>query len=68
MDKQHRNPRINQLLGIILHNKQDYAGAAASMRDYLKFAPNAPDADAVKQQLAVLEKQLGTAAGTAQAQ
>jgi tetratricopeptide (TPR) repeat protein len=68
MDKQHRNPRINHLLAIILHNKRDYAGAAASMRDYLKYAPDAPDADAIKQQLAELEKQVGTAAGTAQAQ
>jgi tetratricopeptide (TPR) repeat protein len=65
MDKEHRNPRINHLLAIILQNKQDYAGAAASMRDYLRFAPQAPDADAIRQQLAELEKQLGTATGTA---
>ena len=68
MDKEHRNPRINHLLAVILQNKQDYAGAAASMRDYLKYAPKAQDADAIREQLGELEKKLGAAAGTAQAQ
>ena len=68
MDKEHRNPRINHLLAVILQSKQDYAGAAASLRDYLKYAPKAADADEMRQQLAELEKQVGTAAGTAQAQ
>jgi uncharacterized protein DUF3808 len=56
LDKEHRIPKINQLLGIILAQKQDYTGAAENMRIYLKFSPNAPDVDAVKQQLADLEK------------
>lgn len=68
MDKEHRNPRINQLLAVILEGKQDYAGAAASMRDYLKYAPDAQDAPTVRTQLAELEKKMGAAAGTAQAQ
>jgi tetratricopeptide (TPR) repeat protein len=68
MDKDHRNPRIIHLMAVILQNKQDYAGAAASLRDYLKYAPKAGDADQIRQQLAELEKRTGEAAGTAQAQ
>lgn len=69
MDKDHRNPRINHLLAVILQSKQDYAGAAASLRDYLKYAPKAADADQMRQQLAELEKkQAASTAGTAQAQ
>lgn len=68
MDKQHRNPRINQVLAVILAQKQDYAGAAASMRDFLKFAPNSPEAPKMKEELAELEKRLGDKQGAAQAQ
>lgn len=69
MDKQHRNPRINQVLAVILAQKQDYAGAAASMRDFLKFAPNAPEAPKMKEELAELEKRIsGQQGGAAQAQ
>jgi Flp pilus assembly protein TadD len=63
MDTQHRNPRINQLLAVILSQKQDFAGAAASIRDYLKYAPDAPDADKFKQELAELEKRLAGTQG-----
>src|SRR5262245_23722343 len=54
-DTQHRVPKINHLLGIILAEKQDYSGAAENMRIYLKFSPNASDADSVKQLLADVE-------------
>jgi Flp pilus assembly protein TadD len=63
MDANHRNPKIAHLLGYILAQKQDYAGAAESMRAYLKFAPNANDADQVRQQIAEMEKRL-TRGGT----
>ena len=59
MDTQHRNPRINHVLAVILAQKQDYAGAAASLRDFLKFAPKAPEAEQIKQQLAEMEKRIG---------
>ena len=58
LDAQHRIPRINHLLGIILAQKGDYPPAAENIRLYLKFSPNANDADTVKQQLAEIEKAL----------
>jgi len=54
-DTQHRVPKINHLLGIILAEKHDYSGAAENMRIYLKFSPNASDADSVRQLLADVE-------------
>ena len=54
-DTQHRVPKINHLLGIILAEKQDYSGAAENMRIYLKYSPNASDADTVRQMLADFE-------------
>jgi tetratricopeptide (TPR) repeat protein len=54
-DTQHRVPKINHLLGIILAEKQDYSGAAENIRIYLKFSPNASDADTVRQLLADVE-------------
>jgi Flp pilus assembly protein TadD len=56
LDAQHRIPRINHLLGIILAQKGDYQPAAENIRLYLKLSPNANDADTVKQQLAEIEK------------
>src|SRR5437867_3234583 len=38
--------------------KLDYKGAAESLQTYLKYSPNAKDADTVKQQLAEMEKAL----------
>jgi regulator of sirC expression with transglutaminase-like and TPR domain len=50
---------MNHVLGVILAQKQDYAGAAEQLRDYIHFAPNATDIDQVKQQLAEIDKVLG---------
>jgi tetratricopeptide (TPR) repeat protein len=58
MDANHRNPKIAHLLGVILAQKQDYAGALENMRAYLKYAPDAPDADNVKKQLTEVERLL----------
>jgi tetratricopeptide (TPR) repeat protein len=58
IDTQHNIPRINHLLGIILAQKGDYPPAVENMRLYLKYSPNANDADTVKQQLAEIEKAL----------
>jgi tetratricopeptide (TPR) repeat protein len=66
LDANHRNPKINQLLGVILAQKQDYPGAAENMRTYLKLAPNATDAGSVKLQLTEVEKLLGAKADTTQ--
>ena len=59
MDSEHRNPKINQVLGVILANKQDYSGAAENMRAYLAAVPDAKDASIVRQQLAAVEGKLG---------
>jgi tetratricopeptide (TPR) repeat protein len=56
LDSNHRMPKAEHLLGIILAEKQDYNGAAESLRNYLKFAPNATDAPKVREQLTELEK------------
>lgn len=56
LDSQYRFPKVNQVLGVILAEKRDFAGAAEQMRSYLKFAPEAQDATTVKGQLAELEK------------
>lgn len=56
IDGNHRMPKAAHLLGIILAEKQDYAGAAENLKSYLKFSPNAQDAEMVKKQLAELER------------
>jgi Flp pilus assembly protein TadD len=56
LDEKHKVPRINQLLGIILAERGDAKEAAENLRIYLEFNPAAPDAEAVKEQLATLEK------------
>lgn len=54
-DQFHRIPKMAHLLGMILADKQDYSAASEQLKSYLKFAPKAPDIDAVKKQLADLE-------------
>jgi len=61
MDAQHRNPRINHLLGVILAQKQAYPEAAENMRVFLKVVPEGPDAENVKKQLAEVERRMGNA-------
>jgi tetratricopeptide (TPR) repeat protein len=51
-------PRINQLLAVLLAGKQDYPGAAEALKNYLKVAPNGPEAETVKKQLAVVEQRM----------
>ena len=66
-DAQHRNPRINHLLGVILAQKEAYPEAAENMRTFLKRVPEGPDADNVKKQLAEVERRMGNST-TAQGQ
>lgn len=65
LDQQHRIPRLHLLLGAILEEKKDYAGAIAEMRNYVKLSPQAGDAEAVKARLVNLEK-LGAPAAPSQ--
>ena len=58
-DTGHHYATMNHVLGVILAQKQDYAGAAEQLRDYVHYAPNANDIAQVKQQLSEIEKVLG---------
>jgi tetratricopeptide (TPR) repeat protein len=55
-DPAHRYPRMNYLLGVLLSQKLEFAASAESIRAYLKYAPNAPDVDQIRKQLAEVEK------------
>ena len=48
VDTQHAHPDVCLLLSYVLSRKQDYAGAAREIRDYLAASPNAPDAETLK--------------------
>jgi tetratricopeptide (TPR) repeat protein len=62
LDTKHVNPKIEQIMGLIMIEKHDYPGAAEQFRNYLQFAPSAPDAAQVRQQLAELDKVTGGSA------
>jgi len=44
------------LLGLVLTEKHDYAGAAAELTTFIKLAPNAPDLAQARARLGELEK------------
>ena len=56
LDPQHKNPRADYLLGLILAAQKDYSGAAEQLRSYLKLAPDADDAEKARTQLAEIEQ------------
>ncbi|MGI8745996.1 MAG: tetratricopeptide repeat protein [Bryobacteraceae bacterium] len=64
LDKGHRLPKLDHLLGVLLAQKRDYAGAAEHMRNYLAVNPTGPDADLVRKQLAEVRKVTAAQAGT----
>lgn len=51
LDSRHQYPEIGHLYGLILAQKQDYAGAATHLREYLKTYPGASDAAQVRTEL-----------------
>ena len=53
---QNRIPKLEHLLGVILANKADYAGAAEHMKNYIERAPDAADIETVRKQLVEIEK------------
>lgn len=59
LDTQHRMPKAQHILGVLLAMRNDLNGAAEHMRGYLQFAPQAQDADLVKKQLTDIEGKLG---------
>ena len=48
MDRDHRTPQVARLLAMILEAKQDYAGAAQQLRNYLLLVPDSPQAEAIR--------------------
>jgi tetratricopeptide (TPR) repeat protein len=56
LDPQHQNPKINHVLGVLLEEMGAYEEAAENLRIYLRLMPTAPDAAAVQQQLAKIER------------
>jgi outer membrane protein assembly factor BamD (BamD/ComL family) len=55
LDTQHSHPDVCLLLSYIYSDKQDYAGAAHEIRDYLAAAPNSPNAEALRTEAKRLE-------------
>lgn len=55
LDPKGQMPRIDQVLGVILAQKNDIKGAKESFASYLKKDPNSPDAQQVRVQMARLD-------------
>jgi len=51
LDSSHRYPQIYQILANVSARKNDTSGYLDGLRNYLKYAPNAPDAAQVRQLL-----------------
>jgi tetratricopeptide (TPR) repeat protein len=56
VDTDHRVPKLDYLMAVLLAQKQDYAGAADHVRTYLRVVSNPPDAANVTKWLADLDK------------
>lgn len=59
LDTQHRMPKAHHLLGALLADKGELEPAAGQLRDYLKFSPQASDADQIRKFLGEIETRLG---------
>jgi tetratricopeptide (TPR) repeat protein len=57
-DRKRTNPKTHYLLGAILVQKQNWTGAAESLRAYLKAVPNATDRAQVEKTLGQLDQQI----------
>ncbi len=56
LDTRHENPGAEHVLGLVLAQKQDYAGAADHLQLFLKLVPEGRESDLVKKQLAEVQK------------
>ncbi len=63
-DVEHRIPKMEYVLGIILARKHDFQGATEHMRNYVRLAPKAPDVAQVNEQIAKIEKLSSTQSAT----
>ncbi|MFZ0594856.1 MAG: tetratricopeptide repeat protein [Bryobacteraceae bacterium] len=55
LDGPHKYAQVETLLAQLCANRGDYAGAAQHLQTYLQLRPDAPNAEALKQQLAKLQ-------------
>lgn len=55
LDTAHTQPGVSLLLGVLLERKQDYAGAAQQIREYLAAVPSAPNAQQLREKAQRLE-------------
>lgn len=58
MDPSNRYIKVEHVLGLILAQKQDYAGAAVHIRKFITDAPKGTDLEQAKKQLSQLEQAL----------
>jgi len=56
LDTAHRFPRIHLILASIAASRDDHDGSSVEMRNYLKYAPNAPDAHSIRERLEEQER------------
>ena len=57
-DAEHRFPKMNEVLGAVLLEKKDFAGAAEQYRKYLRYAPEGSNTAMARKQLADIERSL----------
>jgi tetratricopeptide (TPR) repeat protein len=55
-DKQRQFPRLEYLLGMALYQRHDYANAMVHIRNYVRLAPHASDAQAIQKQADEIER------------
>jgi len=67
IDSEHHFPRLEYLLGLILAQNRDYRGALEHLRNYVHFAPKAPDIEMAQNQISKLEAQQAAAQDTTEA-
>lgn len=56
IDTRHQAPRLEYVLALVLAQKHDYTQALEHIKNYLRLAPNAADAETAKQQAQAIER------------